>query len=230
MFDDLFKTNGENNNKEKSETRQFKKHTSKKKKINLFKEIPDKKPIDVDKVNFRNEVAIVLYDNKELNDEVKYKFKKILDLLNKNNFKIRLLCINSNPILPVVKEIYDKDNVTIVKPWAKYCSVNDFRIWLPSSINIENAANYVNNFDKLPTGIKYIKSAYMTLLTSYTGKDFVKYVLVYDPFNNGKNKLDYNKSKDTFDLYRILKNLDILSYYNIDNLEELKAFVKLISK
>jgi len=224
IFDSMFKK--KEDTKEKKPFKKF----NKEKKINLFKETPNKKEIDMDNVNFVNDVAILLYDNKPLPDDIKDKFKKLFKLLNDKNYNIRLRCVNSNELLPIIKSDYNVKRVNLVKPWEKFCDVKDFRVWTPSNINIEYAANYVNNFDKLPTGLKYIKSSYLTMLTSYTGKHLVKYVLVYDPYFNKKDKLDFTKSKDTYDMYKLVNNIGAMTLFNINDDEELKVFVELLSK
>jgi len=227
IFDNMFKEKKE----EKKTDKQNRSYTKQKnKKINLFKETPEKKKIDSETVKFVNDVVILMYDNVDLDDSVKEMFQKLFKFLKEKGFNIRILCKNSDKLIPIIKEHFDTKRVNLVKPWENFCPVKDFRTWIPSNININNAANYVPNFDKLSTGLKYIKSAYLTLLTSYTGKHLVKYVLVYDPYYTGKDKLDYKKSKDTFDMYRLLNNLDMIPVYNLANKEDLKTFVSLISK
>ena len=222
-FGDLFK---------KDETPKYEKKTynkPKEKKINLFKETPDKEEIDMSKVEMVNDISIMLYDNKPLPDDIKERFVKLFKLFNERGFNVRIMCTNSNELLPIIKNDFNEKRVNLIKPWEKFCDVEGYRVWTPSNVNIKNAANYVNNFDKLPTGIKYIKAAYMTFLTSYTGKHLVKYVLVYDPYYNKKDKLDYKKSKDTFDLYRIANNIGSISVYNIMLDEDLKSFLEVIA-
>jgi len=233
IFDNMFKKKDnedkKQNNFNKYKSNNFKKNT-KEKKINLFKETPDKKEIDVESVTFVNDVAILMYENKDLEENVETIFNKLFKLLDEKKYNVRLLCKNSEKLLPIIKDNYNVKRVNMVKPWENFCSIKDFRTWIPSNINIQNAANYVNNFDKLSTGLKYIKSAYLTLLTSYTGKHMVKYVLVYDPHYTGKDKLDYKKSKDTYDMYKLLNNIETVPVYNLANTNDLKTFVDLISK
>jgi len=232
MFDDMFKTNTETkssiNNNNNNDYK--KKHFSKSKKINLFKETPAKKAIDLDKVEFVNDIVIMMHDNNPIDENTKERISKLLKFLKEKDIPIRILCVNSNSILPMVKEIYETEKVKLVKPWKKFCDVDNFKVWTPSNINIENTANYVPNFDKLPTGLKYIKSSYLTMLTSYTGKHFVKYVLVNDPYYNKKDKVDFNKSKETFDMYRVVNAIGSMSIYNIAMDDDLKTFVELVSK
>jgi len=228
MFDNLFKENKGNDNSYKKEynSNKFNKG-NREKKINLFKETPEKMELPKDIV-VSNDIAIVLYDNKELPGEIKEKFKELFSKMKDNNVNARIMCINSNELLPLIKESYDDKKVNLVKPWAKFCSVEGYRTWLPSNTDIKLAANYVNKFDNLPAGLKYIKSGYITLLTSYTGKNMAKFVVVYDPFNNGKDKIDYTKSKDTFDLYRIVNNLGGMAIYNVANENEFKTLMDLL--
>ena len=202
----------------------------KEKKINLFKETPDKQEMDMSKVEMVNDVAIMLYDNKPLPDDIKERFAKLFKLFNEKGINVRIMCTNSNELLPLLKNDFNEKGINLIKPWEKFCDVSGYRTWTPSNTNIRNAANYVNNFDKLPTAIKYIKSAYMTFLTSYTGKHLVKYVLIYDPFYNKKDKLDYTKSKDTFDLFRIVNNVGSMAIFNIMLDDDLKAFLELTAK
>ena len=225
MFENMFK---EVKNDKSKKTTNFK--SEKEKKINLFKETPNKREIDPENINYVNDVAILLYDNQPLSDNIKERFGKIFKLFNSKNINIRIMCINSNELLPIIETSYNPKRVNLIKPWEKYCNIRKFRTWLPSNINIEYAANYVPNFDKLPTGLKYIKASYLTLLTSYTGKHLVKYALVYDPFYNKKDKIDYKKSKDTFDFYRIVKAIEGISIFNVYLDDDLKTFLKLISE
>ena len=225
MFENMFK---EVDNNKPKKNNNFK--PKKEKKINLFKEIPNKKEIDLENINYVNDVAILLYDNQPLPNDIKERFEKLFKLFDNKNINIRIMCVNSNELLPIIDKSYNSKRVNLVKPWEKYCNIDKFRTWLPSNINIEYAANYVPNFDKLPTGLKYIKASYLTLLTSYTGKHLVKYALVYDPFYNKKDKIDYKKSKDTFDFYRIVKAIEGISIFNVYLDDDLKTFLKLISE
>jgi len=224
VFGDMFQKTTEQKQQNKSYNK------PREKKINLFKETPEKEEINMDNAVMVNDIAIMLYDNKVIPEDIRIRFKKLFSIFKDKGFNIRILCTNSNELLPIIKDSFDDKKVNVIKPWEKFCDVNDFRVWTPSNTNIKNAANYVNNFDKLPTGIKYIKAAYMTFLTSYTGKNLVKYVLVYDPYYNKKDKLDYKKSKDTFDLYRIVNTLGTMSVYNVAIDDDLKTFLDLISK
>jgi len=233
IFDNMFKKKGGEDKKQinfnKYKANSLKKK-DKEKRINLFKETPDKKEIDIESVTFVNDIVILMYENKELDENTKIMFKKLFKLLDEKKYNVRLMCGNSDKLIPLIKDNYNIKRVNMVKPWENFCPIKDFRTWIPSNINIQNAANYINNFDKLSTGLKYIKSAYLTLLTSYTGKHMVKYVLVYDPHYTGKDKLDYKKSKDTYDMYKLLNNIEVVPVYNLANTSDLKTFLDLISK
>jgi len=228
MFDDVTE-------KYEKKVKNNQKKPNKKKQINLFKEIPDKKKLDLDKLKYNDDIAILLYDSSiSLPDDVKSRFKEMFQLAKEKGINIRGICKNIDVLLGVFKYDIDKNKLRVIKPWKKYCDTGeDIRVWTPSNKNIELAANYVNNFDKLPVGVKYINSALLTLLFSYTGENLAKYIVVYDPYykNPAKDKLDYNKSKDTFNLYRLSKNLDgLLSIYNIANESDFKTLMELMEK
>ncbi len=208
---------------------------SRPKQINLFKETPNKKELDLDKLKYNNDVVILLYDKDvSLPEHIVDRFKTILNTIKEKGLNIRGMCKNIDILLKLFKYNIDKKKMRLIKPWKKFCGTDkDIKEWTPSNTNIELAANYINNFDKLPPAVKYINSALLTLLFSYTGENLAKYIIVYDPYykNPAKDKLDYNKSKDTFNLYRLNKNMDgLLNIYNIANEDDYKNLLELMEK
>jgi hypothetical protein len=199
----------------------------------LFKDTPNKKKLDLENIKVSNDVVIYFYDkisSDDLSKEVKERLVKLINVIKDKGYNLRIFCVNANPILKLIDGKLDVKRVNLIKPWKSYCNLDKYRTWMPSDINIELAAEYASNFDKSPTAIKSIKSALVTLLTSYTGRDLARAVFIHDPYYKPGDKIDFTKSKDTFDLIKIAEAMDVISVYNINNEDEFEDGIKVLEK
>jgi len=235
MDENLFKEKKYNKDYSKYEKKDKQKSnsTSKRNKINIWKDTVEKKKLELEETKVRDDVVIYFYDkllSEDIPADIRQKLIKLIDAIKDKGYNVRIMCINANPILKLLEAKLDKKRINVVKPWEKFCDVKDYRTWLPSDVNIQLAAEYADNFDKLPAAIKSFKSALVTLLTSYTGKDLAKAVFIYDPHYAETGKLDFTKSKDTYDLVRIAKNMGTFAIYNIAKDEEFKTGLEQLEK
>jgi len=199
--------------------------------IDLFKKEPvPAEPLDLDKLKVGKVVTIVFPDkNFEITDEEKKKFWNILKLLDMANYRVRFLCNTVNPILDILPKAIDEDKVEVVKPWDKFCKSGKYKKLFPTDDNIKTASYYYPKFDKLPTAVKFINSALMTVLLGPKNDDALEMAIVYDPYYDGK-KIDFSKSKDTAFWYWFPKKLkDVgVSVYNLAKDEDYYSLVKLL--
>jgi len=213
------------------------KKKTKKNKIDLFKETPDPIELDPSTIKKANYITFVINDiSTKIPDDKLNKIEAIFKHLGKDGkgYGIRIYCnkINSQ-VFQLVRKYFSYDRTVFVKPWEKYCNVSKFKIFTPSDENIKASVKYVKNFHKLPTGIKYIKAAMLTLLLGPYNNSALKYVLVYDPhYTNPKQNIDFKKSKETSDVYFIINNLkdvhtfDIFNMYKNEDVQDLVTLIK----
>jgi hypothetical protein len=207
-----------------------KKSNTKKNSIDLFEEKPEPKPIDFENLK-TGKIFTLVFANKDikLEDNEKKKIKYILDKLKESGFKLRLLCNTVNPILDLLKD-FGIENIFVIKPWDKYCKTGNFKSYLPTVDNIQAAAYYYPNFDRLPTGVKYINSAIFEVMFGPANNQALEYVLVYDSYYNGK-EIDFKQSSDTAVWYWLPKKAFKDFGFTIFNLykdEDVKSLLELM--
>ena len=186
-----------NNNWKNNKSKNWNKN--KKKGIDLFKELPEPKPIDFEKVKISKTATIAIANKSiKLTDEDIKKFHNVFMLLKDKGYKIRALCNTFNQVLGKFMEIIPYDKVEIVKPWDKFCKTGKYKTLTPTDPNKQAAAYYYNNFNNLPTGGKYLASAMIEVLFGPWNNDALEMVILYDPFYDEENKkIDFENSKDT---------------------------------
>lgn len=198
--------------------------------IDLFTEDPEPLPID-----FKNMKTIKTFTIAFANPGIKLSeneravLKKLLEKLKEDNFRIRLMCNTVVPIWETILEVFDNDDITIVKPWPKFCPVTDYRIVLPKDIHKQNAAYHFKNFDKLPTAIKFINSALLATLFGVTGNEALSFILVFDPFST-KDKIDFKQARDSGTMTWFPRSLkdNSINVYNVAKAEEIKNLITIL--
>jgi hypothetical protein len=200
------------------------------KEINLFEEDPEPIPIDFKNMKTIKTFTIAVANaGMTLSDNEKSVLKKLLEKLKEDNYRIRIMCNVVTPIWDMIIDVFDNDDITIVKPWPKFCPVTDYRIILPKDIHKQNAAYHFKNFDKLPTAIKFINSALLATLFGVTGNEALSFVLVFDPFST-KDKIDFKQAKDSGSFVwvpRLFKDNSI-NVYNVAKADDIKNLVTIL--
>jgi len=201
---------------------------NKSKKYNPFKDEIPPKPIDPSSVKPSKSFTFVMNDD-NIDKDKEDMLIKLFNVLKNKGFKVRLYCNKTGKLGNKLMEMFDDENIVIVKPWKKFCPINKYKTWLPSNANYEAAAYYIKNFTKLPPSVKSIATAYITLVLGPYNNSSVEYVLIYDPYSIG-DKIDWKKSMNTSNLITLVKWLkDInLQLFNLANENDLKDFVNLI--
>jgi hypothetical protein len=205
---------------------------TKEKPINLFKEKPEPEEIDPNNVNIDKSVIVAVANpNVKIPDDKLAEIEELIKELKDKGYKVRGMCNSFNQLYPIIYKHLGYDNLIVVKPWKNYCKVNKLQTWLPSNKNIRAAVAYFKNFDKLPSGIKYINSAIITLLFGRFNNSASKFILVYDPYKKDeKDKIDWQKSKDTGVFYwfpRTFKEIgfNLFNLYNKNEINELRELL-----
>jgi len=234
MFEDVgdkFKKDYvEDNENKNSYKKDYKKNDNfKKKKQNIWNEKPEPKPLK--DVNI-NKVYTIVTGNQmsELDDEAKKRIHNVMFLLNKKEFRVRLMCNVHKYILEKATELYEDKKIKVVKPWEKFCVVKGISTIQPSKANLDVAAYYTKNFNNLPNAVKVIKAAEICTLFGPYNNDGVMYSIVYDPKLKKGNKIDYKESNSSVAFYYTPKNIKDVSIgvYNIANDEDYFNLIKLI--
>lgn len=222
-----------NNNYKNNKYNKSNYNKNKKRGIDLFKENPDPKPIDFEKVKIGKTITIAIANKDlELSDDDKKKFYNIFMLLKDKGYKVRVLCNTFNQVLTEFMKVLPYDKIEIVKPWEKYCKTGKYKTLSPTDLNKQAAAYYYNNFNKLPTGIKYISSALIEVLFGPWNNNALEMAIIFDPFYDEENKkINFDKSKDTsfFLWFPKTKFKDWgLSIYNLAKDEDYLNLVKVL--
>lgn len=211
---------------------QYQKKKKSNKGIDLFTENPEPKAIDFDKMKVTKTFTIAFARSDMTINENELKIiKKILEKLKDNNFRIRVQCNTALPIWDTLQEVFDNDDITVIKPWPKFCAIEDFRIWIPKDIHKEAAAYHFKNFDNLPTAIKFINSALLTTLFGPTLNESLEFVLVFDPYSS-KDKIDFEKVKDGGSFIWFPRSLrdNGMPVYNMAWTDDIKTLLGLLNK
>ena len=206
----------------------IKTRNNKSKKYNPFKDEIPPKAIDPSNVKPSKSFTFVMNDD-NIDRDKEDMLVKLFNILKNKGFKVRLYCNKTGKLGNRLMEMFDDENIIIVKPWKKFCPIDKYKTWLPSNVNYEAAAYYIKNFTKLPPSVKSIATAYITLVLGPYNNSSVEYILTYDPYSIG-DKIDWKKSMNTSNLITLVKWLkDInLQLFNLADENDLKDFVNLI--
>jgi len=207
------------------------KFAKKKKGIDLFKDEVTPKAIDFKDMKVSKSFLFSV-GNQDLviSEEDKKVITAVLTKLKNKNLRIRVMCNSATLVWDIITKIFDEEDITIIKPWEKYCDSGDITSWIPTDDNKQAAAMYYKNFDNLPTVIKTINSATMACFFGKKNNSVVEYNVVYDP-NSTKQKIAFKESRDSANflwLPIMMKDQYGISTYNIANKDELSDFIQVI--
>lgn len=157
--------------------------------------------------------------------------KEILEIMKKlaaDGYKLRIICDYAQPLTSELIGIFEDKNVYLITPWKSYCKLNnkDMSMYMPTDNNIELAAYYFKNYQKLPGAIKAINAAVATTLVGMYNNEPATFVLAYDKFYSGKD-IDFRNSKDASNFYILAKKIGI-SVFNLAREEEKERLGKII--
>ena len=191
--------------------------------INLWDD-PEIEPMKLETDDFKDDVKIATFalpsDSYKLSPAVKYRIIDMLKLLKDKDYKIRFVVGYTAQMEEELKEIFGKENLIYIIPFANYrVNVdNETPLYLVTDKNIKVAAEYVGNkrtgkgFNNYPTMAKY---SYAAVIGSLYGPDVdepSEFYFTYDPFiGNGKD-IDFTKSRNTANYFFLAKNLPYTMY------------------
>jgi len=175
-------------------------------------------PLEYNPENVKqSKIAVITFPvkNMKLDDTEKAKFKKLLEKLKKEGYKLRVLCDHINPIKDIIFEVFSLKDIYFITPWKSYCK-SKFIQYLPTDANIRLALRYVKNYHKLPGAVKAIMAAVVTTLVGLKNNEPATYVITYDKnYKNGE--FSFKLSPDASNYYMLTKKLSFSIINLADN-------------
>ena len=173
-------------------------------------------------------------DELVIDEETKAKLIKPFRKLAMKGYKLRVTCTFVKQMFDTLSELFDYEDVLVLKPWKKFCKVTGFKTSTPSDDNIRATAFYVKNFSRLPVAVKFFTSTLTSALFGIDNKSKVNFIIIYDPNipleRNKDNKIDYKLSKNTsnvFFAFFTYKGSDF-NTYNFAHQEDIDKLMKIL--